>query len=383
MVKNASVSAEALHLIGQLLYKGKKELKESIHQFTGFLQSKRETGYSEENLQNQFTVLKLRYNQILDQLDIYADVLSQRCEHEVGIWLAGLDVLAEDGLKAGKAFYEAPALMVFVERGHGAAIRRARTRLPGGDENPVAVIQIPRERMVGNGIASSLIHEVGHQGAALLDLIPSLKSSIHIARSNAAKNKGAYTYYDRCISEIIADFWAMAHLGVSATMGLMGVVTLPSYFQFRLDMDDPHPAPYIRVQLSCRIGKKLFPDPQWDKLWSLWESFYPKAKVPKEKLIILQSLDAEMDRFIDTIIQLKPPILKGKRLLELFNIEGRQPQILREKYTAWKTNPGFINQEEPIMVFAVLGQAKMDHRITAQEENHLLTQQLNRWANHR
>jgi hypothetical protein len=26
----------------------------------------------------------------------------------------------------------------------------------------VAIVKIPRERMVGNGIASSLFHEVGH-----------------------------------------------------------------------------------------------------------------------------------------------------------------------------------------------------------------------------
>ena len=37
--------------------------------------------------------------------------------------------------------------------------------------NPVAIIRVPRERMVGHGIASSLVHEVGHQGAALLGLV--------------------------------------------------------------------------------------------------------------------------------------------------------------------------------------------------------------------
>ena len=57
----------------------------------------------------------------------------------------------------------------------GAAIRRARTRLPGGGENPVAIVRVPRERMVGTGIASSLVHEVGHQAAALLDLVNSLR----------------------------------------------------------------------------------------------------------------------------------------------------------------------------------------------------------------
>ena len=37
------------------------------------------------------------------------------------------------------------------------------------------MIRIPRERMIGYGIASSLVHEVGHQGAALLGLVESLR----------------------------------------------------------------------------------------------------------------------------------------------------------------------------------------------------------------
>jgi hypothetical protein len=255
--------------------------------------------------------------------------------------------------------------------------------LPGGDENPVAVIQIPRERMVGNGIASSLIHEVGHQGAALLDLVTTLKLAISQAKESAGKNSAAWDYFARWISEIIADFWAIAQLGVSATIGLMGVVTLPSYFQFRIDLDDPHPAPYIRVQLSCRMGKKFFPDGQWDRLWKLWESFYPKEKLPQEKLAILQMLDNEMDRFIDLIAVHKPEGLKGKQLIEIFEIQKRQPGMFRETFQTWKKNPEQIESTNPVMVFAVLGQAKADNLITSKQESHLLKQQLNRWANNR
>jgi hypothetical protein len=117
MVKSASVSTEALNLIGKLLEKGKTNLRKSIDQFISFLNSSKGRASREENLQNQFSAMKLRYNQILDQLDIFADVLSQRSEHETGIWLSGLDVLAEDGMKVGKAFYTAPPLMVYLDRG--------------------------------------------------------------------------------------------------------------------------------------------------------------------------------------------------------------------------------------------------------------------------
>ena len=77
-------------------------------------------------------------------------------------------------------------MVCYLARGPGAAIRRARTRLPGGGDNPVAIIRMPRERMIGSGIASSLVHEVGHQGAALLDLVPSLRARLGAVRVRRA-----------------------------------------------------------------------------------------------------------------------------------------------------------------------------------------------------
>ena len=52
----------------------------------------------------------------------------------------------------------------------------------------------------------------------------------------------------------------------------MGVVSLPRPFVFRPNTDDPHPTPWVRVKLSCAIGEKLFPHPQWARLAALWES---------------------------------------------------------------------------------------------------------------
>ena len=112
---------------------------------------------------------------MITQFDLFNDVISQRSENETGVWLSGLDVVSADALSLPGGYYEVPPVICYLDRGIGAAIRRARTRLPGGGANPVAIIRVPRERMIGNGIASSLIHEVGHQAAALLDLVNSLR----------------------------------------------------------------------------------------------------------------------------------------------------------------------------------------------------------------
>ena len=64
-----------------------------------------------------------------------------------GTATAGSASVAADAL-ALPEYYEAPPVICYLDRGIGGAIRRARTRMPGGGENPVAVIRIPRERMI-------------------------------------------------------------------------------------------------------------------------------------------------------------------------------------------------------------------------------------------
>ncbi len=197
--------------------------------------------------------------------NIFADALVQRSEHEYGTWLGGLDVVAADALTL-PGYFEAPPVVCYLDRGAGAAIRRARTRLPGGGDNPVAIIRVPRERMIGSGIASSLVHEVGHQAAALLGLVDSLRPVLQAMANRNEQDRTAWRCWERWISEIVADFWAVAKLGITATTGLMAVVSVPRAFVFRVSLDDPHPFPWIRVKVGCALGQALHPDPQWQQL---------------------------------------------------------------------------------------------------------------------
>jgi hypothetical protein len=383
MVKSAAVSDRAFTGVNDHVNQAKRKLSISVIAFIRKLRHEKHEGAVDPvALQNQFAMLKLRFNSILDQLDIYADVLTQRSEQETGTWLRGLDIFAEDGLLPGKKYFEMPALMVYLDRGHGAAIRRARTRLPGGDLNPVAVIQIPRERMCGNGISASLIHEVGHQGAELIGLTQALKEATHEVGARKTKNKRAWTYFERWVSEIVADFWAIAQLGIGATQGLMGVVSLPAYFQFRLDLNDPHPAPFVRVLLSCRTGGILFPDPQWQRLEQLWKSFYPTGNLPAQKRQDLHELIEEMPEFIRLMINLRLKALNNQRLVEIFPVAERQPHLLRAHYEKIKTDRSILKHIPPTLLFAIAGQAKADFKLCAKSESRLIQKQLTNWANH-
>ena len=379
MVRAAAISAEAQNGITTLLNRVSREVKQKIEAYIAWLKNPLNASAPASEAQGRFAYLKLRFNNLLDQLDIFADVLSQRGEHNTGVWLAGLDVLAMDALALPGNFYHPPPLVCFIERGHGAAIRRARTRLPGGDDNPVAVIQVPRERLIGSGIASSIVHEVGHQGAALLDLVDSVKEAIS---EKIAEGQDVYAWQllDRWISEILSDFWAMAHLGIGATLGLINVVSLPSYFVFRVATDGPHPFPWIRVKISIALGRALFPHLQWKYLEKKWESFYPVKGQKTATRSTIQALERILPGFASLVINHRPKSLRGKALKEVFPVQERQPVHLQKRYKRWKYHPTLMETADPTLVFAVLGQAKSDGNISTVEETHLLQRMLTRWA---
>lgn len=375
----AAVSPGAQIAIERHLALGRRVLRRMVHRFIAWLRSAVGQLADASVLQARFTILRLRFNDMLSQFDIFADALVQRSEHEYGTWLGGLDVVAADALEM-PGYYATPPVICYLDRGHGAAIRRARTRLPGGGDNPVAIIRVPRERMVGSGIASSLIHEVGHQAAALLDLVNSLRPALQACEQDAQRNRTAWQLWDRWISEILADFWAVAKVGVVATTGLMGVCSLPRAFVFRIRPDDPHPFPWIRVKLSCALGAALHPDPQWARLTALWESLYPVDDRDAQSMRLLASLEATVPAFVDVLVNHRPEALRGETMAEALVARDRSPMQLRRLFRSWHGSPEAARGISPSLAFAVIGQARADGRLSPQTESRWLMDLLTYWA---
>jgi hypothetical protein len=378
MVPAAAVPSHALVAIEQFLFKGRAELRRIVLDYIHWLEQGNER-IAPRVAQQRFTIIRLRFNDILSQVDIFADVLNQRSEHETGVWISALDVVAADALKLPGNYYETPPVICYLDRGHGAAIRRARTRLPGGKENPVAIIRVPRERMIGNGIASSLVHEVGHQGAALLDLLRSIRPML-IARRDKSRGLNAWVFWERWISEIISDFWSVSKLGIASTFGLIGVVSLPRAFVFRMLLDDPHPFPWIRVKLSCAMGNALYPHPQWERLSNLWDSLYPLDSLSENKRTIISLLMESMPGFVEALLSHRPRALYGESLLEVFSLRDRKPQRLQAYADVWIASPRKMLTAPPSLVFAVIGQARSHGKITPERESNMLSKLFKHWA---
>ena len=383
MVPAANVSDAAMAAIEQHMQAARRQLRVQIAQFLQRLHHTPVTPAGVAEAQRRYALVKLYFQAALTHFEIFAEVLTQRSQHPTGVWLSGLDVAAQDGLKQPGANVKIPPVICYVERGHGGAIRRARTRLPGGGWNPVSVIRMPRERMVGTGIAASLFHEVGHQGAALLGLVDCFKRTLQqrFAGSGPPGELPApWNAWQRWISEIVADLWAVSRVGVAASTGLMSVVSLPRAFVLRINLDDPHPAPWIRVKLSIAMGQALYPHPQWAQLSQMWEYMYPPRQMNPSQRATFARMDASIPQFVAFLLGLRPPALNGHTLGESLRLPGRTHKALLATWQRVRNKPQQFLAETPALAFAVLGQARHSGLLPAHIELQVIAELLQRWA---
>lgn len=380
MVGAASVSRDAARAVFIHIHKMREDLIYRLNRFIHRILNKQGGPVRTENLQRKLTAIKLRFVSALFGYDMFADVLTQRAEHKTGVWLAGLDAAAEDALRLPFG-YKTPPAVCYLERGLGAAIRRAKTGLPGGRQNPTAVIRIPRERMVGFGISSSLVHEVGHQAEMLLGLSGELKPAIRQqAERMPSPARLAWRYFAQWTTEILADSWGISLLGIAAPRGLMSVLSLPKPFLFRMKKGDPHPMPWIRAKICLKIGDALYPHPQWEAWAARWERMYPPPAHIRGDANLLQILEAQTAPFLDYFLEFRPRSLQGRPLGRLLRKSRRTPDRLREDFVRYQSRPDMLERLRPTHALAVLGQAFADNRISAENDSRAVRRLLSFWA---
>jgi hypothetical protein len=372
MVPAAALAPAALRALELHLSTSRRGLRNALRAFIANLGARRWIS-SVHAAHRELVTLRMRFNSVIASVDLFSDALSQRSERDSGVWLAGLDRLAADAL-AMPEYYEAPPLVCYLDRGIGAAIRRARTRLADGGSCPVAVIRVPRERMIGAGVASSLVHEVGHQAAALLDLVPALR---RLMERRFRRRGDGHRFWPRWISEIVADFWSVAKLGLTATSGLIGVLSLPRPFIFRLTADDPHPAPFLRVKLSCALGFRLYPHAHWRTLAELWDELYPLGS---RDCAAFSKLSADIPELADALLDHRPPALRGKSLREAVAEPARSAGALSALYDLWLHDPNSMPRTRACLACAAIGQARFDGRLKPEQESRMMARLLSRWA---
>ena len=145
MLPAANILPTAQTAIERYLIKGRRELKDLIHRYLGWLRGPRGQSATPAQAQRSFSLLRLRFNAVLTQFDLFNNALTQRSEREIGVWLSGLDVVSADALRLPGDYYDAPPVICYLDRGVGAAIRRVGRGFRG-----VAKIRSPSFACRGN-----------------------------------------------------------------------------------------------------------------------------------------------------------------------------------------------------------------------------------------
>jgi len=98
MVPAAGISPMAQTAIDRVLLRGRRELRARVGEYIEWLRAARAQGATPEEAQRRMAILRLTFNSVLGQFDLFADALTQRSEHDTGVWLSGLDAVASDAL---------------------------------------------------------------------------------------------------------------------------------------------------------------------------------------------------------------------------------------------------------------------------------------------
>jgi hypothetical protein len=229
------------------------------------------------------------------------------------------------------------------------------------------------------GVASTVMHEVGHQGAALLGLVDSLRADLRRVR-RAQGHPAAWRLWENTISEVVADFFSIARIGIGSTQGLVALVNLPPPFVFRPSGDDPHPTPWIRVLLSCAIGDRLYPDPQWSRLAATWRAMYPIDAAPPATARALAELEKTIPALVTLLVDHRPAALRGRRLGAALSSPEVRPDALLRRFRAWPGDPESLTTVPPTVVFALIGQARAAGLLSPEREAWLLRRLIAEWA---
>ena len=110
MLPAAALLPTAQSAIDRYLVIGRRQLRRLLHEFLRWLGQSGRNDATPEEAQRRFTMLRLRFNIVLTQFDLFSDVITQRSENETGVWLGGLDVVAADAL-ALPGYYEPPPII--------------------------------------------------------------------------------------------------------------------------------------------------------------------------------------------------------------------------------------------------------------------------------
>src|SRR5262249_28626992 len=94
----------------------------------------------------------------------------------------------------------------------------------------------------------------------------------------------------------------------------------------------------------------------------------------------LEALERTLPAFVELLVNHRPPSLGGRSLEEALTRDECQPEELAAAYRPWRESPALMRSTPPTLSFAIIGQARPDGRMSAEEESETSGALLTYWA---
>jgi len=273
--------------------------------------------------------LELEASKAFGLFDTFMDILTQRHSPALGPQLRGCDVLAAEALRR-----DTPALIacrtpiVYCNRGYGAAVVRSEARLYADIPNILPLIQIPYGRLQEKLQLTSLLHEVGHEAAGRLALLPPMRTAIATELTQHGTSSAVIELFVHWLSEIAADLWSFLASGVAHAATLREILALPAEHVFRLSMQVPHPPPYLRALLGFQLCRDCWGSGPWDGWEAQWLANYPREECPPTTRDLFDAARAALPQVSHILLGARYKTIGGRRLAQLFDLDALAPVSL-------------------------------------------------------
>lgn len=276
--------------------------------------------------------LELEMTKAFTFFDTFMDILTQRHTPELGQLLAGCDALALDSIrKPHPALRMVEPPIVGCDRGFGAKTFREYVRFPGGNFNPMPLVQIPYSRMKEKYNLTSVLHEVGHEAMVRCGLKGALPKAIRSGLSRAGAPQAICDLYALWSSEIGPDFWSFCGSGLAHAGAIKEILALPPAHTFRISWNDPHPPPYLRSLLCFDWCRQVWGTGIWDRWDHEWRDLYPVETAPRSTRTLLRKLSEFIPAVTSILMRTRFRSLNGKRIADLFDMAMLAPSELKRR----------------------------------------------------
>ena len=318
--------------------------------------------------------LRDRYDSAEFVIDFYGDAINTRVNPRIGGMLRGLDALAVDGMDRvlRPLAIDVPPVITYLDKGRGASVLRAGSRLWDSSLAPVAAIKITRHNVTS---PSSIMHEAGHQISALTGWADELGALLH-ARLAPSSVLAAETW-QAWASEVAADVYCFASLGYAPVPALATVVDGRSAKVFAVRFGDPHPFGWIRVLFNVALCRSWYGPGPWDTLGRAWMLRHDLRTAPPDSRAIAEASLKDMATIVDACTRAPMRSLGGQSLASLVDPRRVSPTELQRfaaRAGASLYTSSYLQRLESMRVLAwTIGQGRMPGAGDGQVERWLRT----------